>query len=421
MQIKKIGRARGELCVPGDKSISHRGVMLGAIAGGVSEISGFLNGADCLSTISCFQKMGVNIERSGENVKVFGNGLSGLKAPAETLYTGNSGTTTRLLAGLLAGQKFDSVIEGDASIVKRPMGRVVKPLTLMGASIDGEFCPLKIQGRPLHGIEYNTGVASAQVKTAIALAGLYAEGETVIHEPALSRNHTELMLRAMGANIETNDCTVKISHTDRLEPQKFEVPGDISSAAFFIVLAAILPKSEITVKNVGINPTRSGILDVMERMGAQIKLENKRIAAGEDVCDIVVGSSELKGTVIEGNIIPRLIDELPVIAAAAAVAEGRTEIRDAAELKVKETNRIAAVVTELLRCGVDITETDDGMIINGGKPITGAAFKSYNDHRMAMSMAILAQTADGDSSIDDENCVSISYPNFFDDLYKLGK
>lgn len=420
-EIKKIGKAKGETEVPGDKSISHRGIILGALADGVGEISGFLNGADCISTISCFREMGINIEHSGENVRIFGKGLNGLSEPKKVLYTGNSGTTTRLLAGLLSGQRFDSVIEGDKSIAKRPMGRVVKPLSLMGAEISGEYCPLKLKGSRLHGIEYNTNVASAQVKTALVLAGLYAEGDTIIREPSLSRNHTELMLKAMGAEICSDGTCVKISKSEKLQPQKFEVPGDISSAAFFIVLASILPNSEVTVKNVGVNPTRSGILDVLEEMGACIKLENKRFSAGEEVCDITVKSAQLKGTVIKGSIIPRLIDELPVIAVAAAVAKGRTEICDAAELKVKETNRISAVVKELSKCGVDICETDDGMIINGGKSIHGAAFESYSDHRMAMSMAILAQVAEGDSTIDDETCVSISYPEFFKDLYALGE
>lgn len=417
--IKKIGNAKGEITVPGDKSISHRGIMLGALADGTGEISGFLNGADCISTISCFRNMGITIEHSGKNVRIFGNGINGLKAPEKVLYTGNSGTTTRLLTGILAGQKFDSIINGDESVAKRPMGRVTKPLSLMGAKITGDYCPLKITGTKLHGIEYKTEVASAQVKTALILAGLYAEGETVVHEPALSRNHTELMLKSMGAGIKTEGSSVWISRTNKLFPQKFEVPGDISSAAFFIVLASVLPNSAVMIKNVGVNPTRSGILDVMEKMGAHIKLENKRISAGEDVCDIYVESSSLKGTVIEGSIIPRLIDELPVITVAAAFAEGRTEIRDAAELKVKETNRITAVVNEFSKCGVDISETSDGMIINGGKALYGDDFKTYKDHRMAMSLAVLAQMAEGDSTIDDEKCVEISYPGFFKDLYSL--
>ena len=419
--IKKIDRAHGEVGVPGDTSISHRGVMLGALADGVTEITGFLNGADCLSTISCFRQMGIEIEQSGTCVRVFGKGLYGLSKPDTVLYTGNSGTTTRLLCGLLSGQAFDSVLEGDASIAKRPMGRVADPLRLMGADIEGEYCPLRIHGTKLHGIDYKMQVASAQVKTALILAGMYAEGKTIIRESVRSRNHTELMLKAMGGNIDTDGNVISVSPPKSLYGQKFEVPGDISSAAFFMVLGTILPDSEILIKNVGVNETRSGIIDVMKAMGADIRLENQRTAACEPVCDIVVKSSDLKGTVIGGKIIPRLIDELPVIAVAAAFADGETVIKDAGELKVKETNRISAVVSEFLKCGIDIKETDDGMIINGGRSVLGAEFKSYGDHRMAMSLAVLSQMADGECSIDDIDCVFVSYPGFFDDLYALGK
>ena len=421
IKIKKIKKACGQIKVPGDKSISHRGIMLGSLAEGVTEITGFLNGADCLSTISCFEQMGIQIEQSGNCVRVFGKGLYGLLKPENILYTGNSGTTTRLLCGILSGQKFDSVIEGDASIAKRPMGRVVNPLKLMGADIEGEYCPLKIHGAKLHGIDYKMPVASAQVKTALILAGMYADGKTIIRESVQSRNHTELMLKAMGANININENIISISPTKMLSPQKIEVPGDISSAAFFIVLGTILPNSKILIKNVGINKTRIGIIDVMKDMGADIILENKRAHACEEVCDIFVKSSDLKGTVIGGEIIPRLIDELPVIAVAAAFAKGETIIKDAGELKVKETNRISAVVCEFLKCGIDIKETDDGLIINGGKPVLGADFKSYGDHRMAMSLAVLSQMADSECSIDDIDCVFISYPDFFEDLYKLGE
>jgi 3-phosphoshikimate 1-carboxyvinyltransferase len=421
IHLEKIPKARGEIKVPGDKSISHRGIMLGALGDGVTEISGFLNGADCLSTISCFRSMGIKIEQAGTCVKVFGKGVYGLEKPGDILYTGNSGTTTRLLTGLLAGQRFDSVITGDASIAKRPMGRVVKPLSLMGAAIEGEYCPLKVHGVKLHGIDYKMEVASAQVKTALILAGLYAEGKTVIHESVRSRNHTELMLKAMGADIRVNGYDIEINPVKKLLPQKFEVPGDISSAAFFIVLGLILPGSEILIKNVGINDTRTGIIDVLTEMGADLKLVNKRVSAGEEVCDIVAKSSELNGTVIGGDVIPRLIDELPVIAVAAAFAKGKTLIKDAQELKVKETNRIFAVVNEFSKCGIDIAETEDGMIINGGRTVKGAEFKSYGDHRMAMSLAILAQMAEGDCKIDEIDCVSVSYPEFFEDLYRLGK
>lgn len=421
MVIQKIKKAIGQIKVPGDKSISHRAVMLGSLANGVTEISGFLKGADCLSTIDCFRKMGIDIDINGENVTVHGNGLRGLKKPDEMLYTGNSGTTTRLLCGILAGQNFDTSITGDASIQKRPMGRVVQPLSMMGAKIENEYCPLYITGTKLHGIDYKMSVASAQVKTAIILAGLYADGETVIHEIEKSRDHTELMLSAMGADLTVDNLDITVKPTNDLTAVNVDVPGDISSAAFFLVLGAIMPNSRITVTNVGINPTRTGIIDVLKDMGADITLENVHTSAGETVANITVRSSSLKGTTVGGDIIPRLIDELPIIAVAAVFADGQTVIKDAQELKVKETNRIRAVVDEFNKCGIDITETDDGMIINGGKSIHGADFKTYGDHRMAMSLTVLAQLADSESTLDDSDCACVSYPTFFDDFYKLGK
>ena len=421
MVIQKIKKAVGQIKVPGDKSISHRAVMLGSLANGVTEISGFLKGADCLSTIDCFRKMGIDIDINGENVTVHGNGLRGLKKPDEMLYTGNSGTTTRLLCGILAGQNFDTSITGDVSIQKRPMGRVVKPLSMMGAKIENEYCPLYITGTKLHGIDYKMPVASAQVKTAIILAGLYADGETVIHEIEKSRDHTELMLSAMGADLTVDNLDITVKPTNDLTAVNVDVPSDISSAAFFLVLGAIMPNSQITVTNVGINPTRTGIIDVLKDMGADITLENVHTSAGETVADITVRSSSLKGTTVGGDIIPRLIDELPIIAVAAVFADGQTVIKDAQELKVKETNRIRAVVDEFNKCGIDITETDDGMIINGGKSIHGADFKTYGDHRMAMSLTVLAQLADGESTLDDSDCACVSYPTFFDDFYKLGE
>lgn len=421
MVIQKIKKAVGQIKVPGDKSISHRAVMLGSLASGVTEISGFLKGADCLSTIDCFRKMGIDIDINGENVTVHGNGLRGLKKPDEMLYTGNSGTTTRLLCGILAGQNFDTSITGDVSIQKRPMGRVVKPLSMMGAKIENEYCPLYITGTKLHGIDYKMPVASAQVKTAIILAGLYADGETVIHEIEKSRDHTELMLSAMGADLTVDNLDITVKPTNDLTAVNVDVPGDISSAAFFLVLGAIMPNSQITVTNVGINPTRTGIIDVLKDMGADITLENVHTSAGETVADITVRSSSLKGTTVGGDIIPRLIDELPIIAVAAVFADGQTVIKDAQELKVKETNRIRAVVDEFNKCGIDITETDDGMIINGGKSIHGADFKTYGDHRMAMSLTVLAQLADCESTLDDSDCACVSYPTFFDDFYKLGE
>lgn len=417
--IKKISSANGTVTVPGDKSISHRAVMLGSLAEGTTRITGFLRGADCLSTIDCFRKMGIEIDDNGDEIIVHGKGLNGLSKPQEMLYTGNSGTTTRLLCGILSGQPFDTDITGDASICKRPMKRVREPLSLMGAKIDGDFCPLHITGTKLHGMDYKMTVASAQVKTAILLAGLYADGDTIVHEKEKSRDHTELMLSAMGADLKVDGNDITLHPGNELKGQDIEVPGDISSAAFFMVLGAVMPNSCITIKNVGINPTRTGIIDVFNAMGADMQLINKRIVTGEEVADIVIKTSDLHGTEIGGDIIPRLIDELPVIAVAAVFAEGTTVIKDAQELKVKETNRIRAVVDEFSKCGIDITETDDGMIINGRKPIKGADFKTYGDHRMAMSLSILAQLADGDSTLDDSECVAVSYPTYFNDFYGL--
>lgn len=421
MKIQKIPCAKGEMTVPGDKSISHRGVMLGALGEGTSEVTGFLRGADCLSTIDCFRNMGVPITLEKDTVQISGVGLHGLRKPEKTLYTGNSGTTTRLLCGLLAGQNFTAELDGDASIRKRPMARVTEPLRRMGAEFNSDFCPLRVTGHPLHAISYQMPVASAQVKTSLLLAGLYAEGTTVLTEPAVSRDHTERMLRAMGADLVSDGTKVSVTPGKTLSAERFEVPGDISSAAFFLVLGAILPHSEITVRNVGINPTRDGVIEVLKNMGADILVEHQRQAAGEPVADLTVRTSELSGCEIGGSLIPRLIDELPVLAVAAAFAKGTTRIYDAQELMVKETNRIRAVADEFRKCGIDIEETADGMIIHGGKAFHGAAFHTYGDHRMAMSLAVLAQGADGDSCLDDAACVLVSYPNFFEDLYRLGE
>lgn len=421
MEIKRAVSLNGSITVPGDKSISHRAVMLGALAEGTTHIKGFLPGADCISTINCFRSMGIEIQSNGDIIEVHGKGLYGLKQPEKMLYTGNSGTTTRLLCGILSGQSFDSSVTGDASICRRPMKRVTEPLSEMGAKIDGEYCPLFIKGSRLHGMEYNMKVASAQVKTAIILAALYADGETIIHETEKSRDHTERMLSAMGADISVNGTAIRVAPAKKLYSQDICVPGDISSAAFFMTAAAIMPDSCVRIKNAGINPTRTGIIDVFKSMGARISIENVRTESGEETADIVVSSSSLKGTVIEGEMIPRLIDELPIIAVAALFAEGTTVIRNAEELKVKESNRISAIVGELSKCGADITETADGMIIKGGKPIFGADFVTRGDHRMAMSLAVLAQLADGKSTIDDADCISVSYPNFLDDFYGLGQ
>ena len=423
MEFRKINSIKGEVSIPGDKSISHRAVMFGGIADGITEITGFLQGADCLSTISCFTRMGVEISNESGIVTVKGNGLKGLKAPSDILDVGNSGTTTRLISGILAGQEFTSILDGDASIRRRPMGRIMTPLREMGAHITGtdggNTAPLTIKGSKLHGISYNSPVASAQVKSCILLAGLYADGETKVTEPSLSRNHTELMLKSFGADISSEGLTASVRPCKELYGQKIHVPGDISSAAYFIAAGLIVPNSEVLIKNVGINPTRDGIIRVCQAMGGNITILNRHSEGGEPVADLLVRSSSLKGTVVEGDIIPTLIDEIPVIAILAACAEGTTVIRDAAELKVKESDRIATMVTNLSAMGADITGTDDGMIIKGGKQLSGAVIDSYLDHRIAMSFAIASLIAEGTTTIKDAECVNISYPNFYSDLAKL--
>lgn len=426
MQIRQFNQLRGELTVPGDKSISHRSIMLGSLAKGTTEVTGFLQGADCLSSIACFQKMGIEIENnpSTNTVRIHGKGLHGLTAPAAILDVGNSGTTTRLMSGILAAQPFTSTVDGDASIRKRPMGRIMKPLSLMGASfhsLEKEECaPFTVSGGHLHGIHYDSPVASAQVKSAILLAGLYAEGTTSVTEPALSRNHTELMFESFGVDIRSEGTTATVRPATELHAQHIEVPGDISSAAYFIVAGLITPNSEITIRNVGINPTRDGILTVCRNMGADITLSNAKQDVGEPVADITVRTSSLHGCTIEGDIIPKLIDEIPVIAIMAAFADGTTTIKDAQELKVKESNRIDVMVDNLSAMGVDIEATDNGMIIHGGKPLHAATIDSRLDHRIAMSFAIAGGLADGDTEILGAECVNISYPTFYEDLQKLG-
>ncbi len=414
---------RGEVTVPGDKSISHRSVMFGAIAKGLTEIDGFLQGADCLSTISCFERMGVSIENRGERVLVFGNGMHGLKEPDGVLDCGNSGTTTRLLSGLLSAQPFCVTLTGDESIRKRPMKRIITPLSQMGASIksvnNNGCAPLFIEGQRLHGISYQSPVASAQVKSAVLLAGLYAEGETRVTEPYLSRNHSELMLAHFGADVRTEGTTAVLRPARELFGQKISVPGDISSAAFFIAAALMVPGSELLIRNVGINPTRDGILTVCRSMGADIEILNPSAGSGEPVADLLVRHSSLHGTEIGGAVIPTLIDELPVIAAMACLADGKTVIRDAAELKVKESNRIAVMTECLSAMGARVEETADGMIIHGGSPLHGAVIDSRKDHRIAMTFAVTALAAYGQTEILDADCVSISYPGFYGDLKRL--
>lgn len=381
MIFKKSTPLRGELAVPGDKSISHRAVMLGALAKGTTSVTNFLKGADCLSTISCFEKMGIEIEQLPSEILIHGKGLHGLNAPETILDAGNSGTTTRLLSGILAGQAFCTTLTGDASIQKRPMTRIITPLSQMGGKIeslsDNGCAPLKITGHPLKPIHYLSPVSSAQVKSCVLLAGMYADGITKVTEPYLSRNHSELMLRSFGADVISEGTTAAITGNPVLEGQNVIVPGDISSAAYFIAAGLLIPGSEILIKDVGINPTRDGILKVCADMGADIQLLNKREYGKEPVADILVKHSELKATVIEGALIPTLIDELPMLAVMAAFAQGTTVIRDAQELKVKESNRLDIIVQHLSAMGADIIPTEDGMEIHGGKPLKGAVLDSY--------------------------------------------
>lgn len=425
MIFKKTKHLKGEINVPGDKSISHRSIMLGSIASGITEVHGFLNGADCISSMNCFRQMGVDIDYDGSIVTIHGNGLHGLKAPADTLDVGNSGTTTRLMSGILAAQNFSSRVIGDDSICRRPMKRIITPLAMMGADITSErgndCAPLIINGGKLKGIHYDSPVASAQVKSCVLLAGLYADGETSVTEPYVSRNHTELMLNAFGGSCTTLGTTATVTSDPVLTGQKIVVPGDISSAAYFLVAGLIAENSEITIKNVGINPTRDGIIDVIKMMGGDITFANVNADSGEPTADITVKTSSLKGCVIEGDIIPKLIDEIPVIAILACFAEGETVIKDAAELKVKESNRIDVMVNNLSAMGADITGTDDGMIIRGGKPLHSAVIHSKKDHRIAMSFAVAAMCAEGETEILDANCVNISYPDFYRDLENLQK
>ena len=424
MEFTKAAKGlKGELSVPGDKSISHRAVMLGSIARGDTQIRHFLQGADCLSTISCFRRMGISIDNLGDTVIVHGKGMRGLSSPSGMLDCGNSGTTMRLMSGILAAQPFPSTLTGDASIQKRPMKRIIEPLTQMGAHIaslrDNGCAPLRIKPGQIHGIHYHTPVASAQVKSSILLAGLYGDGPVSVTEPALSRNHTELMLRHFGAQVSVQDTTATVTPPAELYGVPVEVPGDISSAAYFIAAALMVPGSQILLKNTGINPTRDGMLRVCRSMGAELVLENIRGQESEPAADILVRHSSLKGITIGGDIIPTLIDELPVIAAMACAAEGRTVIKDAAELKVKESNRIRIMVDNLSAMGAKIQETEDGMIIEGGHPLHGAVIDSHLDHRIAMTFAVTALIADGVTEIRDGDCVRISYPGFYQDLSRL--
>lgn len=437
MEIHTSHGLHGEIEIPGDKSISHRSVMFGALAKGTTEITHFLQGADCLSTIGCFRAMGIEIENTPEKILVHGRGLHGLTAPAGTLDVGNSGTTTRLISGILSGQPFATTLSGDASLNSRPMKRIMEPLSLMGADIqsqNGNGCaPLQINHHlnpgshpELKHIHYRSRVASAQVKSAVLLAGLYADGVTEVTEPTLSRNHTELMLNGFGANVITinhddGSATASIQPCEELFARQIQVPGDISSAAYFIAAGLLVPNSELLIRNVGINPTRAGLLEVCGAMGADITYVNQTSASGEPTADLLVRSSSLHGTTVEGAIIPTLIDEIPMIAVMAAFAEGTTVIKDAAELKVKETDRIKTTTEALLAMGADVVPTEDGMIIHGGNPLHGTDINSYLDHRIAMAFSIAGLAAAGTTTIQDSRCVDVSYPEFYESLGALNQ
>ena len=412
-RISKITNGlKGRITIPSDKSISHRAVIFSSLANGKSVIKNFSKGHDPLSTLEVCKNLGINYGFINNELHITSQGR--LQTPENPLYCGNSGTTMRLMAGVLAGQKFNSTLTGDQSLSKRPMKRIIEPLSLMGASIDSNDnrAPLKISGAKLHGIDYTSRLASAQVKSAILLAGLFADGKTVFTEPYLSRNHTELMLSYMGADIRTNGLTVEISKSE-LKPQTIEISGDISSAAYFIAAGLIVPDSEIILQNIGLNPTRTGILDVLKSMGADIEILDKRTVSNEITGDLRVCTSDLKSCEISGDLIPRLIDEIPVIAVLATQAEGTTVIKNAEDLRNKESDRIRAVVTELKKLGADIEETQDGMIINGKTPLKGGAeVDTYNDHRLAMSLYTAGLISEKEILIKDFDWINISFPEF---------
>lgn len=422
--VTRADGLRGSLRVPSDKSLSHRSIMFGSLALGTSRIREVLRSEDCMNTLACFAAMGVRAEWAPNgDLQIEGLGLDGLQEPGDVLQAGNSGTTMRLMSGVLAGAPFFSTITGDVSLRNRPMGRVVGPLTQMGARIWGrqgaKLAPLAIQGGQLKGIDYASPVASAQIKSALLLAGLFADGPTRVTEPARSRDHTERMLTKMGADIQVDGLAVTIEPRPRLAPLDLTVPGDISSAAFWLVAASLVPGSDVLLRDVGVNPTRTGILDVLAAMGADITRENERDEGGEPVCDLRVRAAKLHGTVIAGDVIPRLIDEIPILAVAAAAAEGPTEIRDAEELRVKESDRLKAIVQQFGPLGLQAEERPDGLLIQGGVRWRGGRGTSGGDHRIAMSLAVIGLLADGAVEVGDTACTRTSYPSFWDDLAML--
>ena len=425
LQIKPAKKLSGEISVQGDKSISHRAVILGSIAEGTTRVTNFLPSEDCIRTIKAFEAMGINIEMNRNTLIINGKGLNGLTEPNDVMDMGNSGTSARLLCGLLSGQPFFSVMTGDSSLRRRPMKRVADPLRMMGATIwgrgGGDFLPMCIKGSEIKGITYKLPVASAQVKSAILFAGLYAKGRTSVEEITTSRDHTERMMVYFGINLMRKGSILIVEGGEKPSAKEVEVPGDISAAAFFMVGASLIEGSEVVIKDVGINPTRTGIIDILRKMGASIEISNQREMGAEPAGDIRIKSALLKGIEIKGDVIPRCVDELPVICIAAAVAEGETVIKDASELRVKESDRIAVMAECLSRVGVEVETYPDGMRIKGGMGLKGTVCNSHGDHRIAMSMAIAGLITEGEMTIEDTECINTSFPEFEETLRKLVK
>lgn len=423
IEVKKSGGLRGTISVPGDKSITHRGVILGSLARGLTVVKDYLASDDCLRSVQAFRQMGIAITQTPDRLEIRGKGLRGLSEPAGVVDLGNSGTAMRLLTGLLSGQDFRTVLTGDESLQKRPMARVVEPLREMGARINGRengrFAPLEIQGGGLKGITYSLPVASAQVKSALLLAGLTAEGRTMIIEPEKTRDHTERMLRNFGVPVGKNGNSIFVDPASEFSGSELEVPGDLSSAAFFIVAATIVKNSEIRIRKVGVNPTRTGLLDLLGKMGANIKRENEGEMSGEPVADLIVSSRNLKGIEVQPEDVPRTIDEFPVFCVAASLAEGRTVIRGAGELRVKESDRIRTLAEELSGFGVGVEEFPDGMSITGSGVLKGARSRSHGDHRVAMAMTVAGLAAEGKTRVEDTEWIETSFPGFEDILKKL--
>ncbi|GAA0481057.1 3-phosphoshikimate 1-carboxyvinyltransferase [Salinibacillus aidingensis] len=421
----KNSTLKGDIQVPGDKSMSHRAVIFGALASGTTIIHDFLSGEDCLSTIKAFQEMGVDVSLVGQTVTIESNGAEYFSEPAEPVHLGNSGTTARLLLGVLAGQPFHTVLTGDQSLSKRPMDRVTVPLHQMGAQSDGrrhgKLLPMSVRGGQLIPIDYTLPVNSAQVKSAILLAGLFANGTTTVTEPVPTRDHTERMITAFGGNMDHSGPAISVTGNQKLKGTELSIPGDISSASFFIAGAILANQSEITIKGVGLNPTRTGILDVVKKMGANIQVETTKHIGDEPVGNIYVTSGNLGETVISGNMIPRVIDEIPLLALLATQADGETVIKDASELRFKETDRIKTIVQVLKKFGASIKEREDGMVIQGGTPLKGGRVSSYGDHRIGMMEAIASLITSEPVEIEDPDCIRISYPDFFKDLQSLSR